>query len=145
MNIGELNKFSKFIGPELSRQIPKPHHTIDRPCFDKTLVLDDTSLEEKLHIQKKLKSSGSDSISNEITERCSPVKEEHLFKAFNECLKIGIFPGWPKLAKVIALHKNSDYSYPENYRPISLLSSLSKVFEKVLYNQMNNFLLGLIF
>ena len=34
------------MGPELSRQVPKPHHTIDLPCFDKTMVLNDTSPEE---------------------------------------------------------------------------------------------------
>ena len=61
---------------------------------------------------------------------------EHLPKAFNECLKIRIFPESLKIAKV---PQNGDYSDPENYRPISLLSSLSKVFEKMLYNRMINF------
>ena len=44
--IHELNKFFTSIVPELSRQVPKPHHTIDPPSFDKTMVLNETSPEE---------------------------------------------------------------------------------------------------
>ena len=65
--------------------------------------------------------------------------EQHLSEAFNECIKVGNFPDCLKIAKVIALHKKGDYSDPENYRPISLLSTLSKVFEKLLYNRMIHF------
>ena len=50
------------------------------------------------------------------------------------------FPECLENAKVIVLHNKGDYSNPENYRPISLLSSLSKVFEKLLYNRMIKFL-----
>ena len=106
------------------------------------MVLNATSPEEIALMYKKLKnkkSSGSDGISNEILKCCSPVVEEHLCKAFNEYLKIGIFPECLKCAKVIALHKKCDYSDPENYRPISLLSSLSKVFEKLLYTRVIDF------
>ena len=49
-----------------------------------------------------------------------------------------MFPECLKLAEGLGLHENGDYTYPGNYRPISLLSSLSKVFEKQLYNQMIN-------
>ena len=94
---------------------------------------------------KNKKSSGSNGISNEILKCCSPVVDEHLCKAFNECLKVGIFPECLKSAKVIALHKKGEYSDRENYRPISLLSSLSKVFEKLLYTRMISFLLRMIF
>ena len=46
IDIDETNKFITSIGHELSRQVPKPHHTIDLPCFDGTMVLNDTSREE---------------------------------------------------------------------------------------------------
>ena len=45
-----------------------------------------------------------------------------------------------KTAKVIPLHKNGNFENPSNYRPISLLSSLSKVFERVLNTRMVEFL-----
>ena len=93
IDIDELNKFSTFIGPELSRQVPEPHHAIDPPCFDKTMNFNYTSPEELALIIKKKKnrkSSGCDGISNEILKCCSPVVEEHLSKAFNGCPKIGL-------------------------------------------------------
>ena len=58
--------------------------------------------------------------------------EDHFSNAFNECLKVRVFPESLKIAKVIALHKKDDHIDPENYRPISLLSSLSKGVEKML-------------
>ena len=78
-------------------------------------------------------------MSNEILNCCTPVVEEHLSKAFNDCLKIGIFPECLIIANGIPLHKKSDYSHPEIYHPVSLLSSLSNVFEKLLYNRMTHF------
>ena len=63
---------------------------------------------------KNKKSSEPDGISNEILKCCSPVVEEPLSKAFNERVKIGIFPECLKIAKVIALHKEGDYGDPEN-------------------------------
>ena len=59
------------------------------------MVFNDTSPEEIAQIIEKMKnkkSSGSDGISNEILKCCSPVIDEHLSKAFIECLKIGICP-----------------------------------------------------
>ena len=50
---------------------------------------------------------------------------------FNKSLNSGIFPSAFKIAKVKPLHKSGDKNNVNNYRPISLLSSLSKVFEKL--------------
>ena len=50
-------------------------------------------------------------------------------------LNTGIFPDNLKIAKVIPLFKKGDDKILSNYRPISLLSSISKVFEKIIYNQ----------
>ena len=103
ITIDNLNKFFISIGPELSRQVLKPHHTIDLPCFDKSMVLNDTSPEEIALIIEKMKNeknSGSDVISNEILICCSPVVEEHLSKASNDCLKIGTFQNALKLQRL---------------------------------------------
>ena len=48
----------------------------------------------------------------------------------------GIFPEELKLAKIVPIYKNKgDKNEMRNYRPISLLSPFSKVFEKVVYKQ----------
>ena len=49
----------------------------------------------------------------------------------------GIFPDKLKIAKVIPLFKKRDPTLIANYRPISLLPAISKIFERVIFNQMN--------
>ena len=54
----------------------------------------------------------------------------------NQSLCTGIFPNKFKIAKVIPLYKKDDNKSFGNYRPISLLSSISKVFESSAFNQL---------
>ena len=58
----------------------------------------------------------------------------------NQTLSTGIFPDRLKIAKVIPIYKNVIPYYLENYRPISLLSSLSKIFEKAMLIQLKQYL-----
>ena len=56
-------------------------------------------------------------------------------KLFNKCLKEGIFPKLWKMANVKPIFKNKGSQFqPTNYRPISLLSCVSKIFEKNIFN-----------
>ena len=55
-------------------------------------------------------------------------------------LKLGIFPDLLKISKVVPLYKKDDDSNLSNYRPISLLPSISKIFEKVLLEQLTTYL-----
>ena len=48
----------------------------------------------------------------------------------NQCLTTGIFPDKFKIAKVVPIYKSDDENIFNNYRPISILPALSKVFEK---------------
>ena len=57
----------------------------------------------------------------------------------NQMLETGVFPDKLKVAKVIPLFKKGDPTLLTNYRPISLLPSLSKIFEKVIYQQLYAF------
>ncbi len=54
-------------------------------------------------------------------------------------LNIGIFPDKLKISKIIPTHKKENENLSTNYRPISLLPVISKIFEKVIYNQIYNF------
>ena len=57
----------------------------------------------------------------------------------NQSLITGIFPEKLKLAKVIPLYKKDDKLITNNYRPISLLTSISKLFEKVVFEQLSGY------
>ena len=52
-------------------------------------------------------------------------------------LENNIFPGSLKLADVKPVHKKGDTTYTGNFRPISLLPTLSKIFERIIYDQLN--------
>ena len=57
----------------------------------------------------------------------------------NQSLTTGIFPQKLKIAKVSPLYKNSDATIIENYRPISLLTVISKKIVKVIFQQINRY------
>ena len=85
---------------------------------------------------KNSKSCGEDGIRNEILKCCFPIVDENIAIAFHECILQKIYPTCFKVAKVIPLHKKSDQSDPANNKPISLLSSLGKLFEELLHKRM---------
>jgi hypothetical protein len=84
---------------------------------------------------KNNNSSGLDGISNKMLRFAAPVICESLAYIYNLCFSKNYFPSSFKIAKVRPLLKSSslDSSKLENYRPISLLSVLSKPFEKHIY------------
>ena len=59
---------------------------------------------------------------------------EHLAIILNKSIVNGIFPDAFKIAKLIAIFESKENNQLNNYRPMSLLSSISKIFEKILYN-----------
>ena len=58
----------------------------------------------------------------------------------NKSLSQGIFPAELKMAKIVPIHKSGEKCRIENYRPISLLPVFSKILEKVVGFQMDNYL-----
>ena len=65
---------------------------------------------------------------------------EFLSKLFNLCLTRGVFPEALKIAEVVPIYKKGNVCEPTNYRPISLLSQFSKIFEKLLFNRVIEYL-----
>jgi len=59
---------------------------------------------------------------------------------FNESLQQGIFPDCLKVARVIPVFKSGSRKDISNYRPISTLPILSKIFEKLMFNRINSFI-----
>ena len=117
-----LNEYFTSIGPLLSSKHHQTNAKMKYNCIEKSMVLQKTDNLEVMKVIKELKnkkSSGSDDISNEIIKCCSPVVENFLAIAFNNCIEESIFPKCLKIAKVIPIYKKGDRNKPENYRPKS--------------------------
>ena len=82
------------------------------------------------------KASGPDYIPGVVLKNCKPELSYILAELFKKCLKESCFPDCWKLSSVVPVFKNvGERSTAKNYRPVSLLSVVSKVFEKLVNNR----------
>ena len=87
------------------------------------------------------KLSGSDCIPVVGLKNCEPEFSCILAKHFNMCLKESCFPDCWKVSSEVAVFKNvGERSTAKNYHPVSLLSVVSKVFEKLVNNRIVDYL-----
>ena len=83
---------------------------------------------------------GADFISNKVSKECAQSLCEPLSRLFNMSFTQCIFPATWKGANVVPLFKKENRHLVSNYRPVSLLSNLSKVMEKVVYKKIYKYL-----
>ena len=86
------------------------------------------------------KASGPDNISNLVlkevaSEVCTP-----LCKIFNKSLIAGVYPNYWKSSHVLPIHKKDDPKNKSNYRPISLLCNIFKIFQRLVHQKLFSFL-----
>ena len=84
------------------------------------------------------KASPIEDIPIKILKNSIHIYSEKLTNIFNECLINGKFPDTLKRADVTPIFKKGNDNEKENYRPVSMLSTFSKVFEKLLFEQIND-------
>ena len=77
---------------------------------------------------------------NWLIRECADLISPYISIIFNCCLTTGTFPDDWKLAKVTPIFKQGDRSDMNNYRPISVISAIAKVFERIVYNQLSSYL-----
>ena len=143
------NKFIIFfvnIGPSLSKEIKAPSNKSFCDYLTKRYQLTfefETVHEETIfeHIKelKNKNSTGKDGISSKLLKTIKTILIKPLTLIFNQLLITGIFPERLKLAKVLPLYKKDDKVLLNNYRPISLLSVISKIFDRIIYNQLYSY------
>ena len=72
----------------------------------------------------------------EHSDLCS----EHIHKLYCDSVQTGIFPDSMQYADITPSHKKGDKCKKENYRPISILSSFSKIFESIMHDDISQFM-----
>ena len=88
---------------------------------------------------KSKNSSGNDEISNRLLKSIKCEISKPLTIIINQSLETGIFTDALKVAKVKPLFKKGDNCCLNNYRPISLLPPISKIFERFMYTQLYSY------
>ena len=84
--------------------------------------------------------SGVDGISGYFIKTLITILARPLSYLFNCSLLNGTFPDSWKVARIAPIFKEGPTDDPSNYRPISVLPVLSRLFEKIVYNQLCNYL-----
>ena len=78
-------------------------------------------------------------VPNQFIKIVSQPLSKPLSYIFNESITTGVFPDSFKISKVIPVYKNGCVTDTGNHRPISILSPFTKVFERLVYNQLISF------
>ena len=140
------NKFNDFfagIGSKLADAINNPDNAnfqdyLLNPSIH-NFVFECISEETTMELLNKLKSKpsyGHDGISTKLLKACKNEICKSLTLVINQALTSGIFPETLKIANVIPIYKKGDKSLLDDYQPISILPSISKIFEMAMFNQM---------
>ena len=88
---------------------------------------------------KNKKSVGDDEIPICLLKECADILSVPLTHIINLMFLTGVFPKGLKHARIKAIHKKESKSEEKNYRPISVLSNINKVFERIVYNRLVTF------
>ena len=88
----------------------------------------------------KNSSAGFDQISAKVIKHILPSIITPIYHLIDRSFQLGVFPQRLKLARVIVLFKGGDRKDPGSYRPISLLSVFSKIFERAMLKRLVRFL-----
>uniref|UniRef100_A0A1B6LLD0 Reverse transcriptase domain-containing protein n=1 Tax=Graphocephala atropunctata TaxID=36148 RepID=A0A1B6LLD0_9HEMI len=88
---------------------------------------------------KNKSSAGWDGVPVNLMRNVVTYISQPLCRIINQCFDEGVFPSQLKYAEVKPLFKKGDREDPGNYRPVSILVSFSKIFEKVAYSQIVNY------
>ena len=146
--VEQFNNYFVNVGPRLARVIPPANKSFssflcNSPCNSLSLYLTNSS--EIINVVKNLcdkTSYGFDSVPVNIVKKCISTIAEPLSCLINCSFRTGRFPDNLKVAKVCPIFKNGSENEFSNYRPISILPSFSKIYEKVAYNRLESFLLS---
>lgn len=147
-----FNEFFATIGPTLAEAIPLKYHNNKiytravnnaQQLFTTLTSFSSVTKSEVLKIIDSLDintSSGIDKINTKTIKCVKYLIVDELINCINNCLEQGKFPDELKVAKVTPIYKSGSRFDPGNYRPISVLPVLSKIFEKILYNRLEAYL-----
>ena len=138
-----LNNFFVSIGSQLAKVIVSDVNPLSYVTNNvNSIAILDVTCDQVRNVISSLNNSsaGYDELPPFVAKSCVDGFIEPITYMVNESLRVGICPLELKIAKVVPVFKSGDPSLFTNYRPISVLPFLSKVFEKIVYNCLFDFI-----
>lgn len=114
-------------------------HIDSVPITENTAFFQPTVSEDIFKSIKSLKNSRNLEFPTKFLKLFSPSLSPILSKIINQCILNGVYPDCLKISRVVAIFKKGSKEDASNYRPISNLHDINKVFEKILYDRLINF------
>ena len=141
-----FNNYFINIGPSLAHEMAhssvsfesfvKPSHS-ELPEFR---TVTNANVQKILEGLSLAKATGIDNISGKILKVAALAISPSLTYIINHAIISCCFPDDWKVARVLPFHKKGPRNLPDNYRPISILPAISKIIERILYDQLYDYL-----
>ena len=138
-----FNNFFANIGKKLTENVGAKRNESDTKKIVNSFFLQKTTIREISKILSDMKNKCSVdafNLNNYCLRLLAPSISPFLCEVFNSCLNFGLLLDCLKTAKLIPIFKEGDESDPLNYRSISLLPVVGKIFEKIIFNRIIVFL-----
>ena len=138
----EFNKFFATVGSEIQKKLKTANATPENKGTQ-MFKLKDESEETVVKLIERIRTDvavGNDDISARLLKETKQTIAKSLTQLINLSYKTSTFPNCMKHAIVKAVHKKDSTEDPSNYRPLSILPTVSKIFERSATNQLVQYL-----
>jgi hypothetical protein len=141
-----FNTFFANVGKDLaSKIVPQNNIPTNNPCLNPALTtlseISPNSIENIIMSLKSDSSPGYDKVNARILKHLRTYISKPLAFVVNLCIGRGIFPNNYKTSIITPIFKSGDSKQVNNYRPISIISNVAKIFEKVIKSQIMSYIL----
>lgn len=141
----QFNNHFSSVGDKLASELPtsnrSPVEFLGSPTVNGFYLFSLTRYEcEKLIKNLKITKTSINSMPVEIFKKVSHIVLDPLCNLINSSFRIGTFPNHLKIARITPVFKKGSKTDMNNYRPISSLHYISKIFERAMANKLTSFL-----
>ncbi len=141
-----FNKYFTNIDPNLANSIGDANSSFEtfvksaKSKMDRFKLVSVGKVVRLLNGLSNGKAAGLDKISGKILKAAASTIAPSLIHIFNNGLISNCFPYEWKMARLVPIHKKCLRNLTENYRPISILPAISKIMERIMYDQIYQYL-----
>ena len=136
----KLNTYFSTIGEKVNSTFTANDNSSLPPQVNSRLrfkIITEISVLKAIKALKPKRSFGPDKVSSFFIRIAAPVIAKSLSNIYNTSIRSGVFPKDWKIAKVAPIFKSGSKSQMGNYRPISVLPTLARIFEKLVSTRIN--------